>query len=81
MSLLRIYAIFVRQFFLLKSNPTRLVSIFLWLVIDILQWGFISKYLDTFGNVTFNFINVILGAILLWEFMSRIQQGILMAFL
>lgn len=81
MNLSRIYAVFVRQFFLLKSNPTRLASIFLWLIIDILQWGFISKYLDTFGQATFNFITVILGAILLWEFMSRIQQGILMAFL
>ena len=81
MSLCRVYAIFVRQLFLLKSNPTRLVSIFLWLIIDILQWGFISRYLGTFGEATFNFISVILGAILLWEFMSRIQQGILMAFL
>jgi ABC-2 type transport system permease protein len=81
MSPLRIYAVFVRQLFLLKSNPTRLASIFMWLVIDILQWGFISRYLDTFGQATFNFIAVILGAILLWEFMSRIQQGIFMAFL
>jgi ABC-2 type transport system permease protein len=81
MSLRRVYAIFIRQIFLLKSNPTRLVSVFLWLIIDILQWGFISRYLGTFGEATFNFISVILGAILLWEFMSRIQQGILMAFL
>jgi ABC-2 type transport system permease protein len=81
MSLYRVYAIFIRQIFLLKSNPTRLVSVFLWLIIDILQWGFISRYLGTFGEATFNFISVILGAILLWEFMSRIQQGILMAFL
>ncbi len=81
MSPSRIYAIFVRQLFLLLCNPTRLVSVFLWLVIDIIQWGFISKYLGTFGEATFGFISVILGAILLWEFMSRIQQGILMAFL
>ena len=81
MSLSRIYAVFVRQLFLMKSNPTRLVGIFLWLVIDIIQWGFISRYLGSFGEATFGFITVILGAILLWEFMSRIQQGILMAFL
>ncbi len=81
MSLLRVYAIFVRQLFLLKSNPTRLASIFLWLVIDIIQWGFISRYLGSFGKATFSFITVILGAILLWEFMSRIQQGVLMSFL
>ena len=81
MSLSRIYAVFVRQLFLLKSNPTRVVGIFLWLVIDIIQWGFISRYLGSFGEATFGFITVILGAILLWEFMARIQQGILMAFL
>jgi ABC-2 type transport system permease protein len=81
MNLTRVYAVFIRQLFLLKSNPTRVGGIFLWLVIDIVQWGFISRYLGSFGEATFNFITVILGAILLWEFMSRIQQGILMAFL
>lgn len=81
MSVSRISAIFVRQLFLFKSNPTRVVSIFLWLVIDVIQWGFISKYLGSFGQATFSFITVILGAIILWEFMARIQQGIMMAFL
>jgi ABC-2 type transport system permease protein len=81
MSISRVSAIFVRQLFLYKSNPTRLASIFLWLVIDVIQWGFISKYLGSFGEATFSFITVILGAIILWEFMARIQQGIMMAFL
>lgn len=81
MSLSRIYAIFVRQMFLIKGNPTRLASIFLWLIIDIIQWGFISRYLNSFGNATFGFVTVVLGAIILWEFMSRIQQGIMTAFL
>jgi ABC-2 type transport system permease protein len=81
MNLSRIEAVFIRQMFLLRSNPTRLVSIFLWLIIDIIQWGFISRYLGSLGEATFSFITVILGAVILWEFMSRIQQGILMAFL
>ncbi len=67
--------------FLLKSNPTRLATVFLWLIIDIIQWGFITKYIGSFGEATFGFVTVILGAIILWEFMSRIQQGMLMAFL
>jgi ABC-2 type transport system permease protein len=81
MSLSRTLAIFVRQLFLLKSNPTRLVSIFLWLLIDIIQWGFITKYLGSLGRATFGFVSVALGAIILWEFMSRIENGIMMAFL
>jgi ABC-2 type transport system permease protein len=81
MSLKRIYAIFVRQMFLVKSNPARLASIFLWIIISVIQWGFISKYLGTLGGPTFSFINVILGAIIIWEFTTRIQQGILTSFL
>ncbi len=81
MNFSRVYAIFVRQLFLYKSNPTRLASIFLWILIDILQWGFISKYLGSLGQQTFSFITVILGAIILWDFMSRMQQGIMMSFL
>ena len=81
MNFSRIYAIFVRQYFLIKGNPTRLASLFLWILIDIIQWGFISRYLGSFGAATFSFVTVILGAIILWEFMSRIQQGIMMAFM
>jgi len=81
MSISRIAAIFLRQLFLFKSNPTRLASIFVWILIDVVQWGFITKYLGSLGQDTFSFITVILGAIILWEFMSRIQQGIMMSFL
>ncbi|MBI3794808.1 MAG: ABC transporter permease [Nitrospinae bacterium] len=77
----RIFAVFARQWFLLKSNPTRLTSILVWIFIDIIQWGFISKYLGTFGKANFSFITVILGAIILLGFMGRIQQGLMMAFL
>ncbi len=81
MSLRRICAVFLRQLFLIKSNPARLASVFVWLLVGITQWGFITRYLSSFGQATFNFITVILGAIILWEFMSRVQQGIMTAFL
>ncbi|MCX8023137.1 MAG: ABC transporter permease [Syntrophorhabdaceae bacterium] len=81
MSLKRISAVFLRQMFLITSNPTRVAGIFIWLVIDVLQWGFISRYLTSLGQDSFSFVTVILGAIILWGFMSRIQIGILMAFM
>lgn len=81
MKVKRIYAIFVRQLYLLGNNPTRLVGNFAWLTISIIQWGFISKYLGSLGQANFNFITVILGALILWEVLTRIQQGIMMAFL
>ncbi len=81
MSLARVFAIFLRQLFLLKSNPTRLTSIFLSLIVNILQWGFISNFLSSLGESSFSFITVILGAIILWEFLTRTQQGIMRGFL
>jgi ABC-2 type transport system permease protein len=81
MSIKRIYAIFLRQFYLIRGNPTRLSGIFIWMLFAIIQWGFISKYLGSLGNATFGFVNVILGAIILWEFMGRIQTGIMTSFL
>lgn len=81
MNLSRVYAIFLRQWFLFKSNPIRIASTFLWLIIDVFQWGFISHYLDNLGQASFSFVTVLLGAIILWEFLSRIQQGTMMAFL
>lgn len=81
MSLIRVYAVFVRQVFLYLGNPIRLVSFLLWAFLDIILWGFISKYLSTFGTATFNFVNVVLGAIILWDFLGRIQQGVMTAFL
>jgi len=81
MNLKRIYAIFLRQLYLLVNNSTRLAGNFVWLTISIIQWGFITKYLSTLGKANFNFITVILGALILWEFLTRIQQGMMMAFL
>ena len=81
MSFHRVYAIFLRQVYLIKSNPTRLATIFLWVIIDIIQWGFISKYLGSLGQATFSFITVILGAIILWEFVTRTQHGLMRGFL
>ena len=81
MSLARIYAVFIRQVYLFRSNPIRWVAVFLWIFIDIILWGFINKYLSTFGAATFSFVNVVLGAIILWDFLTRVQQGVMTTFL
>lgn len=81
MSFSRIYAVVLRQYYLLRGNPVRLLANFAWLVIGIIQWGFITKYLNTFNLATVNFATILLGAIILWEIFNRIQAGVLMTFL
>jgi ABC-2 type transport system permease protein len=53
----------------------------MWQIIEIFQWGFITKYLGHFGGAIFSFTTFILGAIILWQFMGRIQTGIMVSFL
>ena len=43
----RFTAILVRQFYLYRGSPARIMSLFAWIAIDIVLWGFISRYLNT----------------------------------
>lgn len=80
MNFKRIYAIFLRQMFLLRHSWTRFSNIFVWIILDVVMWGFITKYLNIIGNAEFNFVSVFLGALILWNFLIRVQQGIMLGF-
>ena len=77
----RIAAIVLRQFYLLRGSPARILPLFAWVAIDIVLWGFISKYLNSVASPGFNFVPMLLGAVLLWDFMVRVMQGVTLAFL
>ncbi len=76
----RIYAIFLRQLYLVRGNATRFVQIFVWITVDILLWGFITKYLGNISNSQANLVPVFLGAILLWNFLIQVMQGLSISF-
>lgn len=80
MNLRRTYAIFLRQIYLLRGSATRLVPLFVWVAIDIVLWGFITKYLGSVSSPGFSFVPTLLGAVLLWDFLTRVMQGVTMAF-
>ncbi|HEY1615944.1 MAG TPA: ABC transporter permease [Rhizomicrobium sp.] len=77
----RIAAIALRQFYLYRGSPTRLVPLFAWVGIDIVLWGFITRYLNTISLHGGNFVPALLGAVLLWDFLTRVMQGLSTAFL
>ena len=76
----RIAAVVLRQFYLLRGSPTRVLPMFSWVAIDIVLWGFITRYLNTFASGGFNFVPALLGAVLLWGFLTRVMQGVTQAF-
>jgi ABC-2 type transport system permease protein len=76
----RILAIVLRQFYLVRGSISRLVPLFIWVGIDIVLWGFMTRYLNTVTSPGFNFVPVLLGAVLLWDFFTRVMHGVTMAF-
>ena len=80
MNFSRVGAIIMRQLYLYRGSPQRILPMFAWVAIDILLWGFITRYLNQVSHSGFNFVPALLGAVLLWDFLTRIMQGVTMAF-
>ncbi len=77
----RAWAVFLRQFYLMRGSPARVLPLFAWIMVDIVLWGFITRYLNTFATAGFDFVPALLGAVLLWDFFSRVMHGVTTAFL
>src|SRR5579862_3126280 len=80
LSLRRTSAIVLRQFYLMQGSPVRVVPLFAWVAIDMVTWGFITKYLNAVSGSGFNFVPSLLGAVLLWDFFTRVMQGVTTTF-
>ncbi len=76
----RVAAIVLRIFYLYRGSPQRVFPIFIWVVVDILLWGFLTRYLNSVSRAEVNFVPALLGAVLLWDFLTRVMQGVTMAF-
>ena len=68
MKFTRIWAIALRIFYLMRGSPARILPLFIWVAIDILLWGFITRYLNEVAFSKVNFVPMLLGAVLLWDF-------------
>lgn len=76
----RVYAILLRQVWLIRGSFARVFPLFAWAAIDIILWGFISRYLGVFTAAGIDFVPIFLGAVLFWHFLIRVMQGVTMAF-
>ena len=74
----RIGAIVLRMFYLYRGSPQRVFPIFIFVTIDILVWGFLTRYLNSVSHADFNFVPALLGAVLLWDFLTRVMQQLTM---
>ncbi len=80
MRLRPIAAIALRQIYLMRSSPVRVLPMIAWVAVDIVLWGFIARYLNGVNSRGINFTASLLGAVLFWDFFTRVMQGVTMAF-
>jgi ABC-2 type transport system permease protein len=80
MNLSRVSAVVMRQFFLYRGSVARAVPLFAWVTIDMVLWGFMTKFLSGIAAGSYRFVPALLGAVLFWDFMTRVMQGVTTAF-
>jgi len=77
----RIYALFLRHFYLIKSSFPRLLDLIYWPTIQIVLWGFISKFFTMYSDFYNNTVGIILSAAILYDFLFRSSISFNMLFL
>ncbi len=77
----RVFAVLLRQYYLLRGNPSRFLHLFIWVAVDMLLWGFMTRYLGALTGHRVDFVPALLGAVLLWDVLVRVMQGVSMAYM
>ena len=81
MSRRRIAAIVLRQFYLMRGSVARVLPLFAWVAVDMVLWGFITRYLNAITRAGIDFVPTLLGAVLLWDYFTRVMHGVTTTFL
>ena len=81
MSFNRMYGLFLRHFFLIKSSFPRILDLIYWPSIQIILWGFISKFFSTYSDYYNNTVGIILTCAILYDFLFRSSISFNMLFL
>jgi len=77
----RIYALYLRHFYLIKSSFPRVLDLIYWPTIQIILWGFISKFFTMHSDFYNNTAGIILSAAILYDFLFRSSISFNMLFL
>ena len=81
MSLTRMYGLFLRHFYLIKGSLPRVLDLIYWPSIQIILWGFISKFFTSYSDYYNNTVGIILTCAILYDFLFRSSISFNMLFL
>tara|TARA_Y100000590_G_scaffold8485_1_gene10646 strand:- start:14756 stop:15532 length:777 start_codon:yes stop_codon:yes gene_type:complete len=75
------YALSIRHLYLIKGSFPRILDLIYWPTIQIILWGFISKFFTLYSDYYNNTIGVILSCAILYDFLFRSSISFNMLFL
>lgn len=81
LSLRRIRAVLMRHLYLLLASWPRLIDLVYWPTVQMVLWGFITKFLAGQSSFVAQAAGIFLSAVLLWDTLFRGQLGVSIAFL
>ena len=81
MNLNKMYGLFLRHFYLIKSSLPRILDLIYWPTIQIILWGFISKFFTIYSDYYSNTLGVILTCAILYDILFRSSISFNMLFL
>ena len=81
MNLNKMYGLFLRHFYLIKSSFPRVLDLIYWPTIQIILWGFISKFFSIYSEYYNNTLGVILTCAILYDILFRSSISFNMLFL
>ncbi len=77
----KMYGLFLRHFYLIKSSLPRILDLIYWPTIQIILWGFISKFFSIYSDYYNNTLGVILTCAILYDILFRSSISFNMLFL
>ena len=77
----RIYALALRHLYLIKSSFPRILDLIYWPTIQIVLWGFISKFFTLHSEFYNHALGIILSSAILYDFLFRSSISFNMLFL
>ena len=80
-SLQRVWAVCLRQIYLLRSSWPRTAEIMYFPAVQMITWGFLQSYVAETSNAAALAAGTLIGAMLLWDILFRAQLGFSMSFL
>ena len=79
-SLGRIYAMVLRYVYLVRRSWPRLLEMIYWPAVQLILWGFISRFFETNSTWVAQASGVLMAAVLLWDVLFRAHLGVSLAF-